>query len=505
MLFRSIESIQKNLAPDIKVSTDSTDITDFHSTIFTDPSQNVRCSIFDNTIDSCIFYLRYVFSSFNSTHYIFDILNKEKAARIRLPSEKRRFTRASGENENRCQKCVCRIAAYVDAKLFTTYANSDEKKAFNLVTTAIDSVNLYYRNQYLDEDLDDEKTSQNRVNIVFKNGISKEKANNNFWKEVLDIEELQFQLAYVHIHKNFTPASDMIRYNTETCPGGHNWQSHHKLNAFAKSWHGSSHAHENYCVAHLFTNHDFSKNILGLAYIGYAEKGYQSKAGVCAKPELNKEIICKEKKDEGESYSTHNTAMTTFINVGQKVPNLEAYLVTAHEIGHQLGAEHDCSFRSGSTTNSCKNSTTGSKCRGSYDTGDWLMANNAVSGLKSNNWRFSPCSMAKIKEMTEDRVSTCFQEKTPCGNYRLDVGEECDVGYNQNNACCDYKTCRLKKTASIDGRMVRPVCADSSDICCEGCQFIGENRKAVCNDSMQLVDEKISFYKLGLRAEDMVK
>lgn len=121
--------------------------------------------------------------------------------------------------------------------------------------------------------------------------------------------------------------------------------------------------------------------------------------------------------------------------------------VVAHEMGHNLGMNHDDSR--------CK-------CEG----GSCIM-----SGGAGNAKTFSRCSAQDFEALIIRGGGTCLKNQpsasdiisTPeCGNGRLDQGEQCDCGKPEecDNNCCDAATCRLKPGAA---------CAQGG--CCENCQI----------------------------------
>ncbi|KAL7993016.1 hypothetical protein Chor_017272 [Crotalus horridus] len=92
--------------------------------------------------------------------------------------------------------------------------------------------------------------------------------------------------------------------------------------------------------------------------------------------------------------------------------------------------------------------------------GKFLMFNYATDGTEFNNDKFSPCSIAYISNILEHKKDQCFAEtdRPICGNQIVDPGEECDVGSDNEDACC-YGAgeprgiqCRLKPGASCRSR-----------------------------------------------------
>uniref|UniRef100_A0A194ASL2 Metalloproteinase type II 4 n=1 Tax=Sistrurus tergeminus TaxID=8757 RepID=A0A194ASL2_SISTE len=126
----------------------------------------------------------------------------------------------------------------------------------------------------------------------------------------------------------------------------------------------------------------------------------------------------------------------------------------AHELGHNLGFDHDrdsCSCGA----NSCIMSAT-------------------VSNEPSS--RFSDCS---LNQYSEDRfhiqyTTRCLYNEPSktdiisppvCGNYYTEVGEDCDCGppANCQNPCCDAATCKMTTGSQ---------CAEG--LCCDQCKFMKE-------------------------------
>nr|QSI84040.1 snake venom metalloprotease [Calliophis bivirgatus] len=120
----------------------------------------------------------------------------------------------------------------------------------------------------------------------------------------------------------------------------------------------------------------------------------------------------------------------------------------AHEMGHNLGIHHDkASCICGSN-----------KC---------IMSTRHDEPL----YEFSSCSVQEhqaylLKERPQcilnKPLSTDIVSPPICGNYFVEVGEECDCGSPQDcqSACCDAATCKLRHEAQCD-----------SEECCEKCKF----------------------------------
>ncbi|KAG7228032.1 hypothetical protein INR49_005654 [Caranx melampygus] len=121
--------------------------------------------------------------------------------------------------------------------------------------------------------------------------------------------------------------------------------------------------------------------------------------------------------------------------------------VVAHEMGHNLGMNHD-SAGCTCTEGSC-----------------------IMSGGASGSTTFSSCSEKDFENLVLRGGGVCLRNQpspsdvigsAECGNGRLDKGEQCDCGKPEecDNSCCDAATCQFKGRAS---------CAHGE--CCEDCQI----------------------------------
>ncbi|XP_037547052.1 disintegrin and metalloproteinase domain-containing protein 9 [Nematolebias whitei] len=121
--------------------------------------------------------------------------------------------------------------------------------------------------------------------------------------------------------------------------------------------------------------------------------------------------------------------------------------VVAHEMGHNMGMNHD------STQCTCD----GKAC--------------IMSGGASGSTQFSQCSEGDFETLIIRGGGVCLRNlpspsnvigTAVCGNGRLDGGEECDCGTPEEckNECCNAATCKLTRGS---------YCAHGA--CCEKCQL----------------------------------
>ncbi|XP_072338981.1 disintegrin and metalloproteinase domain-containing protein 10 isoform X2 [Scyliorhinus torazame] len=167
----------------------------------------------------------------------------------------------------------------------------------------------------------------------------------------------------------------------------------------------------NYCLSYLLTDRDFSGD-LGVAWRG----DLGSFGGICSK--------------------RLNTGLVTVKNYGNQLPQRIVHLTLAHELGHSLGSFHD-------KTEQCIPLESSSLTR---NNGNFLMYPSASDGKGYNNDKLSPCSIKYISKILLAKKDKCFQESGQpiCGNQLVEEGEECDVGYNNADPCCNELSCKLK-------------------------------------------------------------
>nr|XP_020019999.1 disintegrin and metalloproteinase domain-containing protein 9 [Castor canadensis] len=124
--------------------------------------------------------------------------------------------------------------------------------------------------------------------------------------------------------------------------------------------------------------------------------------------------------------------------------------IVAHELGHNLGMNHDDGRDCFCGAKSC-------------------IMNSGASGSRN----FSSCSAEDFEKLTLNKGGNCLLNipkpdeaySAPfCGNKLVDPGEECDCGTPKDcelDPCCEGSTCKLKSFAE---------CAYGD--CCKDCQFL---------------------------------
>ncbi|CAJ1068776.1 disintegrin and metalloproteinase domain-containing protein 28 isoform X2 [Xyrichtys novacula] len=193
------------------------------------------------------------------------------------------------------------------------------------------------------------------------------------------------------------------------------------LDAF-KNWRKSDlNSRQKHDVAHLISGIDFEGATVGLAYIG---------------------TLC----------SSHSVGVVQ--DHSDRAIAVGATL--AHEMGHNLGMDHDDS-------SSC--SCSGDSC---------IMA----AALSWNVPRsFSGCSSSNYEKYLLRSNPTCLLNKPEyaslaspavCGNGFLETGEQCDCGTVEDctNPCCNATTCTLKPGSQ---------CAEGE--CCENCKILPRSKE----------------------------
>lgn len=233
--------------------------------------------------------------------------------------------------------------------------------------------------------------------------------------------------------------------------------------------------HNDFCLAYIFTYRDFSGGTLGLAWVASTSG---ASGGICEKYKVYTENV------NGRQVQTKrslNTGIITFVNYNSRVPPKVSELTLAHEIGHNFGSPHDFP----------------ADCRPGGPQGNFIMYSSATSGERSNNNKFSLCSIRNISSvlhaiLAADSKDNCFEvDNGPfCGNKIVEEGEECDCGYNAQE--CTEQCC-VPREVSLDidyggsrscQRVRGKECSPSEGPCCsDDCSFAG--REKLCRQETE--------------------
>ncbi|RWS22716.1 ADAM 17-like protease-like protein, partial [Leptotrombidium deliense] len=162
--------------------------------------------------------------------------------------------------------------------------------------------------------------------------------------------------------------------------------------------------HESFCLSHLFTSRNFHPT-LGMAYVASPKR--DAIGGICSRPLYKPNYVSYPKTGFTTTRNKFESLLTTS----------ELDLVTAHEFGHNWGAQHDPDIK---------------QCSPSYrNGGSYIMYFYSISGREKNNRYFSPCSRRAIKAVLKNKAHSCFIKPSTsfCGNGVVEEGEECDAGF----------------------------------------------------------------------------
>jgi len=243
--------------------------------------------------------------------------------------------------------------------------------------------------------------------------------------------------------------------------------------------------HEDICLAYVFTYRDFTGGTLGLAWVASASG---ASGGICETYKRYTENI------NGVHHTAKrslNTGIITFVNYNSPVPPKVSQLTLAHEIGHNFGSPHDYP----------------SECRPGGKAGNYIMFASATSGDRDNNNKFSHCSKANISAVldaiVDNRKKNCFKKSDGafCGNKIVEVGEECDCGFDDSE--CQEKCCYPRqgpkelsdeeqtkwRTEKSCKRRPNAECSPSEGPCCESnCRFTPPFEKTMCKSMDDCTD-----------------
>lgn len=148
--------------------------------------------------------------------------------------------------------------------------------------------------------------------------------------------------------------------------------------------------------------------------------------------------------------------------------------------------------------NSCSQHDYPQECRPGGINGNYIMFASATSGDRPNNSKFSTCSIRNISNVLDaiedSKKRNCFlmSEGAFCGNKIVEVGEECDCGFNDEE--CQDKCCYPRQinendisvnlTARGCTRRARTQCSPSQGPCCraETCTFVPAEVRSKCKE-----------------------
>ncbi|XP_018649911.1 ADAM17 peptidase (M12 family) [Schistosoma mansoni] len=248
------------------------------------------------------------------------------------------YIRRKRFNPAQLQSKLCRLTLIADYDFFTNLGNRNGPKTIGHVIKVFDRLNyLFLTSKFLDDKHD-------------------------------EMIGYGFLLHEIVIHESWT--ADYGHYNSPTDVGGKIWTATSLLRAFSRFDAKQS------CLAHLLSYKRIDEGILGMSWL--ASPDPKKLGGICSSP-----VRRNNKKD-----LYLNTGWTTYVDYnGQQLVNALAELITAHELGHSWGADHD------PDTDECNPTAISS--------GKYLMYTYSVSGYAENNG-----------------------------------GEECDAGRNPHDPCC---------------------------------------------------------------------
>lgn len=141
------------------------------------------------------------------------------------------------------------------------------------------------------------------------------------------------------------------------------------------------------------------------------------------------------------------------------------------------------------------------ECRPGGINGNYIMFASATSGDRPNNSKFSTCSVRNISNVLDaiedSKKRNCFQasEGAFCGNKIVEIGEECDCGFNDEE--CADKCCYPRVISEVDlglnatakgcTRRARTQCSPSQGPCCDSnsCKFVSSFSNVTCKEETE--------------------
>eukprot|EP00732_Lithocolla_globosa_P002533 Lithocolla_globosa_v1_NODE_1679_length_2402_cov_28.696634.p1 type:complete len:760 gc:universal NODE_1679_length_2402_cov_28.696634:47-2326(+) len=188
-----------------------------------------------------------------------------------------------------------------------------------------------------------------------------------------------------------------------------------------------------------------SSTTLGIAWLGL----------VCQTRGFEHQVSGKNQWVSGTGITTYQSTIT--------------WLVLAHELGHNVGARHDCTSTTCSGSSCASNPCSCCECSGCDCDGEFIMNPSADDSVSE----FSDCTVEEVcytlgsRGCLEPPGSRIVIGGNQCGNgvWEIVNGEDCDCGNNETcagNPCCN-PDCTFKGNAE---------CSDSNTACCDNCQII---------------------------------
>lgn len=200
--------------------------------------------------------------------------------------------------ESKLEPTKCSLRLVADYTFVEEMGNRDATKTINFLVNLISEVDTIFK----------------RTNWTSTDADSEPMIGYGFLVAEILIHEQPFSVYDLTSHTN-SKHYNMLKDK---------WKVRDLLEVFSRTG-----THKSFCLSHLFTHRTFENGILGLAYVSSPRQ--YSYGGICSQPYY---------KDGGFLYL--NTGLTTTRNsFGNRVLTRQAVLITAHELGHNFGAEHD--------------------------------------------------------------------------------------------------------------------------------------------------------------------